>query len=142
MSSIITFFVAADDDSAAALSEGGPGDDLPSATYGNFDVWTTLAEWESLATDRSLMEIEEAGGADMVSGADEPVVLAFPASLTRALSVADRPALQRLGEQWIELRAEEDEEIEEELAADLLTEIADLARTAVAAESSLYVWVC
>ncbi|BBH69042.1 hypothetical protein ACTI_57270 [Actinoplanes sp. OR16] len=142
MSSIITFFVAADDDSAAALAEGGPGEDLPSAGYGNFDVWTALAEWESLATDRSLMEIEEAGGAGVVSEGDDPVVLAFPASLTRALSTSDGPALELLAEQWIALRAEEDEDIDEELANDLLTDIAGLARTAVTAESALYVWVC
>jgi hypothetical protein len=142
MSSIITFFVAADDDSAAALAKGGPGEDLPSATYGNFDVWTTLAEWESLATDRSLMEIEEAGGADMVSQDDEPVVLVFPAALTRSLAVAGRETLNRIGEQWIELRAEEGEDLDEEMVTDLLAEISGLAGTAIKGDATLYVRIC
>ena len=155
---IITFFVVADDPAAAALAGPGPGDDLPTAKYGNFDVWTTLTEWESLATGRDLEEIEDEGGADMVSGADEPVVLAFPAALTEALAAAAAAAaaagaagvgagagartLSRLAEAWIELRAEEGEEIDEELANDLLGELAGLAVEAVKTGGSLYVWIC
>ncbi|MBB2947482.1 hypothetical protein FB565_007253 [Actinoplanes lutulentus] len=142
MSSIITFFVVADDAVAAALAGSGPGADLAIAEYGNFDVWTTLTEWESLATGRDLDEVEDDGGADMVSDADEPVVLAFPPALTEALAAADAPALNRLASRWIELRAEEGEEIDEELANDLLGEVAGLAAEAVKAGASLYVWIC
>jgi hypothetical protein len=142
MSSIITFFVAADDDSAAGVADGGPGEDLPTAEYGNFDVWTTLAEWESLATGRSLMEIEEAGGADVVSAGDGPIVLLFPAPLTESLAAADRETLARIAQQWIGLRAEEGEVLDDELADALLTEISGLAATATSTGASLYVWIC
>ncbi|MFI7651010.1 hypothetical protein ACIBTZ_33855 [Micromonospora sp. NPDC049460] len=53
MSSIIKFFVACDNTIARGVVGNGPGEDFESATYGNFDVWSTLEEWESLLTGRA-----------------------------------------------------------------------------------------
>jgi hypothetical protein len=142
MSSIITFFVARDDAAAAAVAVGGPGDDLEPARYGNFDVFSTLDEWQSILTDRDLEELAAEAGADVVSGDDEPLVLHVPDALTEALAHADHQSLADAAARWIELRAEEDEEIDEELALDLLGELATLSARAQRAASSLYCWIC
>ena len=142
MSTIIDFFVAADDAAAAGVARGGPGEELEPATYGNFDVWSALAEWESVATGCDLEELLASGGPAVVSGDDEPLVLVVPPALTAALAQAGPVALSRFAEQWIALRAEEGEEIEEELARDLLGELASLATKAARTGGSLYCWIC
>jgi hypothetical protein len=142
MSSIIEFFVALDDAVAAGVAVGGPGADLKPATYGNFDVFSTLDEWQSILTNQDLDELVEQGGADVVSGDDEPLVLRVPPALTRALAQADRETLGNTAERWIALRAEEDEEIDEELAHDILAELAALSAEAERTGGSLYCWIC
>lgn len=62
VSSIIKFFVASDNAAAAGVGEGGPGPAFESATYGNFDVWSTLEEWECLLMDRELAALIADGG--------------------------------------------------------------------------------
>jgi hypothetical protein len=142
MSSIIMFFVARDNAVAADVAEGGPGDALEPATYGNFDVWTTLEEWETILLNRDLEELFAEGGPDVVSADHEPLVLLVPQALTKALARADGELLSRTAERWITLRAEEGEAIDEELAHDLLSEMAALSAKAERTESSLYCWIC
>ncbi|MEV7097271.1 hypothetical protein AB0M80_30890 [Amycolatopsis sp. NPDC051045] len=62
MSSIIEFFVAPDDTAAAGVMERGPGGSFESATYGHFDIWSTLVEWESILRSRRLAEPMTSGG--------------------------------------------------------------------------------
>jgi hypothetical protein len=142
MSSIIEFFVAPDDGVAAGVVRGGPGKDLKQATYGNFDVWTTLVEWESILLDRDLDELIDTGGPDVVGHDDGTLVLLVPPELTTALADAKGDRLDGLIERWIALRAEDGEDIEDELAHDLLGEMAWLAADAERTKSSLYCWVC
>ncbi|MEE6259710.1 hypothetical protein [Plantactinospora sonchi] len=142
MSSIIRFFVAPDDAVAAGVAEGGPGADLRQATYGNFDVWLTLEEWESILLNRDLDEVGDAGGPDILSGADGPVVLLVPPELTKALAEADDDTLERAVGRWIALRAEEGEDIEDELAHELLGEVAALSADAERTRGGLYCWIC
>ncbi|GID91105.1 hypothetical protein ACFQFC_38180 [Amorphoplanes digitatis] len=142
MSSIISFFVAGDDAAAASVAVGGPGADLEPAEYGNFDVISTIEEWESVLTGRDLDELIVSGGADVVSGDDEPLVLLVPSTLTGALAAADAPTLAEAAERWIALRAEEGETIDEELAQDLLGELAALSTKAERTGGSLYCWIC
>jgi hypothetical protein len=142
MSSIIKFFVARDDAAAAAVAVDGPPSTLEPAEYGNFDVFSTIEEWQSILTDRDLEEVIAEGGPDVVSGDDEPIVLLVPPALTTALADADADTLGRAAERWITLRAEEDETIDEELADDLIGELATLSRRARQAGSSLYCWIC
>ncbi|GIG88577.1 hypothetical protein [Plantactinospora endophytica] len=143
MSKIITFFVAADHTVAAGVGEGGPGDEFETAEYGNFDVWSTLEKWESVLTNRSLDDVISDGEQDVVVGDGEgPLVLVASPALTTALAEADDRTLATTAEQWIRLRAEEGETIEEELAHDLVGEVAALSVSAVRAGGSVYCWVC
>jgi hypothetical protein len=142
MSSIIKFFVARDNRIARSVAEHGPGEDFESATYGNFDVWSTLEEWESLLTDRDLEQLIAAGGPDVVAGNDSPLVLLVSRDLTEALADTDADVLGGMAERWSGLRAEEGEAIDDELAHELIREVAALAANAVARRHALYCWVC
>jgi hypothetical protein len=136
VSSIIEFFVAPDDDAAADVLEGGPSDEYETASYGNFDVISTIEEWEQILTRA------DTGGAEVVAGGDdEPLVLLFPPALTAGLAAASGGELTDLTDEWLDLRAEQGEEIDEELAAELLAEVAALATAASRAGASLYCWV-
>lgn len=142
VSSIIKFFVARDNTIARSVVGNGPGEDFESATYGNFDVWSTLEEWESLLTDRALEQLIAAGGPDVVAGNDSPLVLLVSRDLTEALADADAEVLDGMAERWSGLRAEEGEAIDDELAHELIREVAALAANAVGSRNSLYCWVC
>lgn len=142
MSSIIKFFVAPDNAAAASVAKTGPGSGFESAVYGNFDVWSTLEEWESLLTDRGFDELIASGGPDVVSGDDTPLVLLVPSDLTKALADSGGETLGRTADRWIELRSEEGETIEDDLAHELIGEIAALATKAARTKSSLYCWIC
>ena len=142
VSSIIEFFVAPDDAAAAGVAESGPGASFESATYGNFDVWSTLEEWESILTDRSLEELVSGGGNVVAGGDGIPLVLATSRDLTTALADADAHLLSRTAEQWIQLRDEAGETIDSELAQELIREVAALAFDAIRTGSSLYCWIC
>ncbi|GAA2689300.1 hypothetical protein [Actinoplanes palleronii] len=119
MSTIISFY-AASDDAAAAL---GPGDDA--LEYGNFDIFASLEEWEGLLLGSDL---DAVAGAEDLGDEDGPVVLRLSAELTAALAGADAAALADLAERWLALRAADDEDIDPELAEEMLTEVAALAR--------------
>ncbi|MCM0678788.1 hypothetical protein NCC78_29540 [Micromonospora phytophila] len=142
MSSIIKFFVAPDNSAAASVVESGLGPGFEAVTYGNFDVWLTLEEWESLLMDRNLDELIAGGGPDVVSGDDTALVLLVPSDLTKALADACGETLGRTAERWIELRSEEGEAIDDDLAHELLGEVAALAANAARTKSSLYCWIC
>jgi len=141
MSSIIKFFVAPDNAVAASVVASGPGAEFESATYGNFDVWSTLEEWESLLNNRDLDDVTAGEGPDVVSG-DAPLVLLVPADLVRALADADGEMRSRTTERWIEMRAEDGEPIDAELAHELVGEVAALSASAARTNSSLYCWIC
>jgi len=137
VSSIIEFFLAPDDTAAAGVAENGPDGTFESATYGNFDIWSTLLEWESILTSRSLEELT--GGPHVVAGSGGlPVVVVAPGDLTRALAGADGHLLGTAAERWVELREEEGETIDGELARELVGEVAALAAGAVRTGRSLY----
>ncbi|MEU8659334.1 hypothetical protein [Actinoplanes philippinensis] len=117
MSTIIEFFLAADRETAAAAVEAGPGGDA--LTYGNFDVLLSIEEWESLLTGREPGDVE--GPEEL--GDDGVYVLIFPAALTEALA----GDVAGVAGRWLELRAEDGEEIDEELGAEIVAEVAALA---------------
>lgn len=143
VSSIIEFFVARDDAAAVSVAEIGPSGSFESATYGNFDVWSTLEEWESILTSRSIEELVTSDGPNVVVGGDGfPVVLTVSLDLTRALAAADDHMLSGAAERWVELRDEEGEIIDDELAQEIVKEVAALAVGAVRTGKSLYCWIC
>ena len=141
MSTIIEFFVVPDDSAASALARRGPGDELEPAELGNFDVWSALAEWESVLTGHDLEELFASGGPDVVSADDEPLVLRVSAALTAALAQAGPAILSRAAAQWNDLQTAEGEDIVE-AADEILGEIAALARKAERTGGALYCWIC
>ena len=132
------FFVAPDDATAAGVADRGPGPAFASATYGNFDVWSTLEELENVLTGRDPAE----GGPEVVSGDDEPLVLGVPAALTTALAQAGRETLASAAERWVALRADDGEDVDVELAYEIVGELAALSATAERSGQSLYCWIC
>jgi hypothetical protein len=141
MSSIITFFVAPDHRAAADVAESGLLADFESATYGNFDVLSTLDEWESILTDRSLEELVSGGAAVLAGNDGAALLLVTSRDLARALADADDRMLTRTAERWTELREEEGETIDRELAHELIKVVAALAVGAVRTGRFLYCWI-
>jgi hypothetical protein len=139
VSSIITFFVAADHAEAAGTVESRRGADADSVTFGNFDVLATLDEWESILTNRDLDELIAADGSEVIAGGDDrPLVVAASGDLVTALAAADADALPAAAGRWVELRADEGETIDDELAAEIVVEVASLAVKAVRTRGALY----
>lgn len=81
-------------------------------------------------------------GADVVSGDDPPLVLLVPPDLTKALTDAGGETLDRTAGRWIELRSEDGEAIDNEVAHELVGAVAALAANAARTRSSLYCWIC
>ncbi|MFF5076486.1 hypothetical protein ACFY36_05510 [Actinoplanes sp. NPDC000266] len=142
MSSIIKFFVAADDAVAAGVAEEGPGARFEPITYGNFDVWSTLEELESILTGRDLEEVLDEGGPEIISGDGGPMLLRVPAVVVEALARAGSETLSGAAEQWISLRAADGEALDEQLGHEIVGELAATAAKAQRAGESLYCWVC
>jgi hypothetical protein len=134
VSTIIKFFIAPDDAAAAAVQKGGPGDGADVVTYGNFDVYLSIEDWECLLTGRDLTDVEGPG----VLGDDGPMVLVFPPSLTEAFA----GDVTGVAARWLESRAAEGEIIDEELGEEIVTEVAALAVRARRTGAGLYCWVC
>lgn len=139
VSSIIKFFVAPDRLAAAGAVESGPEAAFDHATFGNFDAWSTLEEWEGILTGRDLDALP--GDPEVIAGDDEPVVLLASGDLVRALADADGQTLDAAAMQWTELRANDGETIDDELAAEILTKVAGLSVNAVRTGGSLYCWI-
>jgi hypothetical protein len=135
MSSIIIFFIAPDDDAAAAAIDHVPGqgsDDVVDG-YGNFDPNITMEEWESsfgIVGDHDTRVIAGAG----------PLVVAVSASLQAALVAADEQQLEEVATRWAELRSDTGEDMDQELADEMLRDVAGLARTATRRSHKLYYW--
>jgi hypothetical protein len=139
MSSIIRFFVAADDEAAEAQVDGGPDADHESVTYGNFDADLALLEWDSLLTGRSFDDVLAASASAVIADEDDGAqVVAASVELQQALSRASAAELDRAARQWAADRAAEGEPIDPELATEILGAVGRLARTE---EQRLYCWI-
>jgi hypothetical protein len=134
MSSIVEFFIAPDDDAAAAVADHGPDEVNEVARYGNFDPVTTMGEWESS------FGIAGDGGSRIIAGDGRPLVLAVPASLQAALAAADEEQLAEAATRWAGRPAHDGEEIHPDFASGMLGQIASLARTATHRSHRLYYW--
>ncbi|GIF03358.1 hypothetical protein [Actinoplanes siamensis] len=117
MSTIIKFYTAPNDD----VAEQGPGRDA--VDFGDFDVFASLEEWESLLLDRPLDDVD---GPEQVNDEESPLILALLPALTRALARADIDALAR---SWVAVRSAEGEKIDPAVARRILTGLAGLARS-------------
>ncbi|WP_369387142.1 hypothetical protein AB5J72_05630 [Streptomyces sp. CG1] len=143
MSIAIKFFVAPDHDAAAAVVEGGPDGVFESLTFGNFDAEEALIEWESIFTGRSFEELVAADEPEFVADPGDgegPVVLAASRSLQDALAAADEYRLVEVSRLWVAERAADGEVFDQEIAAWILSGVADLARAIGEQEEGLYCW--
>lgn len=134
MSTIVEFFLAPGDEQAAAVANHGPDGTYETASYGNFIPNLVMDEWESA------FGIVDGGGTRDIAGDDSHFVFAASASLQAALAAADAKRLAEAAARWIELQADDDEEIDPEFASDILSEMASLARTATKLGHQLYCW--
>ncbi|MFI1471034.1 hypothetical protein [Streptomyces wuyuanensis] len=143
MSSIVKFFVAPDDTSAALTLQAGPGRASESLSFGNFDPEEAVVEWECLLSGGSYEELVEAGEPRIVAGEDYGggVVFAISPGLSTALADAEQPRLRDVAASWVQLRAEEGESIDAEIASAIVIDLAALVGSARRRSQGVYCWV-
>lgn len=139
VSIIVEFFIAPDDQAAAAILEGGPDGTFETFAVGNFDAITAIEEWDRILTGRATEDLERDDVTRIIAG-DAPFVIAPSTELQAALIAADRDELAATALQWIE--QEELHGYYPELFADILNELALLASTARKEGHALYCWMC
>jgi hypothetical protein len=137
MSSIIRFFIAADDMAAASTPLTGPPDVPESEVveFGNFDPLGMLDDWEMAFLARDAGEIAEGGRPEAGSGArnlpaiigDDSVLTAVAPDLLAALAEAGEARLEEACARWLQLLALDDTELDAVHAREILTGIAALA---------------
>ncbi|MFD8509505.1 hypothetical protein ACFV2L_43365 [Streptomyces sp. NPDC059687] len=144
MSIVIKFFVAPDNEAAAAVARGGPDRVFDSLTFGNFDAEEALIEWEIIFTGRSFEELVAADEPEFVADPGDgegPVVLAASRVLQEALAAADEHRLVEVSRLWVAERAADGEAFDQEIAAWILSGVAGLARAIGEGEAGLYCWM-
>ncbi|MEV6193092.1 hypothetical protein AB0M19_11895 [Streptomyces sp. NPDC051920] len=132
MSTIVDFFAAPDDASAARVLHTGPRHGFEPLSFGNFDPEEAAVEWECLLAGGSFEDLVEAGGPRLVAGHDDDgsVVFALSPRLFAALAEAGRSELEGAAISWVALRAEDGEDIGRDIASVILDELAALVRSA------------
>ena len=143
MSIIITLFVAPNHEAAAAVAEGGPGGVFESLSYGNFDAEEALIEWESIFTGRSFDELVAADEPEVVAdpGDDKgPMLLAVSPALQDALAAADQARLVEVSQLWVQERAADGEVFDQDIATQILSDLARLAHGLRGRDHRLYCW--
>ncbi|MCX4511129.1 hypothetical protein OHA27_12595 [Streptomyces sp. NBC_01619] len=143
MSIIVKFFMAPDDTSAALTLATGPGRACESLSFGNFDPEEAVVEWECLLVGGSFEELVEAGEPRIVAGEDNGgcAVFAISPGLSTALADAERPRLRDLAASWVQLLAEEGENIDTEIADAIVSDLAALVSSARRQRQGVYCWV-
>ncbi|MGW0189150.1 hypothetical protein ACWDV7_25780 [Streptomyces sp. NPDC003362] len=143
MSSIVEFFVAPDDTSAAEALRHGPGQAFESLSFGNFDVEEAVVEWECLLAGGSFDELVDAGEPRFVAEHDDggSVVFAVSSRLSAALAAAERSRLREAAVTWAERRAADGEVVHTEIAEAILTGLAALVGSARHRDQAVYCWV-
>ncbi|MFD9105192.1 hypothetical protein ACFVZN_29495 [Streptomyces virginiae] len=143
MSIIVKFFVALDDTSAGLALKTGPGRAFESLSFGNFDPEEAVVEWECLLAGGSFEELVEAGEPRIVAGQDNDgcVVFAISPRLTAALADAGHSRLRDVAASWAQLRAEDGEVIDTEIADGIVGDLAALVSSARRQNQNVYCWV-
>ncbi|SCD65836.1 hypothetical protein [Streptomyces sp. OspMP-M43] len=143
MSTIVEFFVAPDDTSASLALKTGPGRAFESLSFGNFDPEEAVVEWECCLAGGSSEELVEAGEPRIVAGQDDDgcVVFAISPRLSTALADAPHSRLHDVAASWAQLRAEDGEVIDVEIAEAIVGGLAALVSTARGQNQGVYCWV-
>lgn len=137
------FFVAPDDTSASLTLQTGPGRAFESLSFGNFDPMEAVIEWECLLAGGSFEELVEADEPRVVGGQDDDACVVFTLSprLTAALADATNSRLSAVATSWTQLRAEDGEIIDAEIADAIVSDVAALAGSARRRGQGVYCWV-
>lgn len=140
MSTVIDFFVAPDDTSAATALEVRPGPAHESLSVGNFDVEEAVVEWECLLVGGTFADLVDAGEPRTVAERDEDECLVFALSprLRAALAAAEESRLRDLALSWVEWRARDGEVFDPEIAHGIVGDLAALAGRAGRHELGVY----
>ncbi|MGW9453396.1 hypothetical protein [Streptomyces sp. NPDC055632] len=143
MSIIVKLFVAPDDTSAALTLQTGPGRAFESLSFGNFDPEEAVVEWECLLAGASFEELVDAGEPRIVAGQDNDgcVVFAISPRLSTALANAGHSRLRDVAASWAQLRAEDGEAIDTEIAEAIVGDLAGLVSSARRHDQGVYCWV-
>lgn len=137
------FFVAPDDTSAGLALQTGPERAFESLSFGNFDPEEAVVEWECLLAGGSFEELVEAGEPRIIAGLDDDgcVVFAISPRLSTALAEATHSRLSDVAASWAQLRAEDGEVIDTEIADVIVGDLAGLVTSARRQNQSVYCWV-
>lgn len=142
VSTIVEFFVAPDDASAALALRTGPRR-AESLSFGNFDPQEAVVEWECLLVGGGSEELVEAGEPCIVAGRNDDGCVVFVVSprLSAALADAERSQLRDVAVAWAAWRAEDGETIDTEIAEVILGDLAALVSNARCQGRGVYCWV-
>ncbi|MFG3199906.1 hypothetical protein ACGFYT_27685 [Streptomyces sp. NPDC048208] len=143
MSIVVKFFVAPDDTSASLALQTGPGRAFESLSFGNFDPAEAVIEWECLLAGGSFEKLVEAGEPRIVAGQDNDgcVVFALSPHLSTALADATHSRLSDFATSWTQLRVEDGEVIDTEIADAIVGDLAALVSRARRQNQGVYCWV-
>jgi hypothetical protein len=144
----IAFFVAPDDDSAAAMRNRGPGEALAPLTCHDFDPEDATVEWAMYfeAPSAEPPSIEESYRRDRPRYVapivnDGTGVFVLDPSLTSALASASPRELDELAARWQErLWREDGEDMTDDSPLEILQGVARLAAIALSTGGGLYCW--
>lgn len=143
----IVFFLAPDDESAAATRQQGPGRAYESVTCRFLEPDSAIAEWDMFFEGPSaeIPPIGQLVGWSWPEWVVAPLndgveVFALPPRLTRRLADATSTELEELADRWTaRLRSADGEEPAEDLLA-VLQGVSRLAASAVSTGGGLYSW--
>lgn len=142
MSVIIEFFAAPDAVTAAAALHGGPDaiGEYDALRYGNFDVLSALAEWESVLTGDEHLDYD----LDIVAQVDDTrtMVVAMPPRLQAALAAAEPDALPDAALRWARRHGAASPQETATRVAGILHDLAALAREATPQGQTIHCWIC
>ena len=144
----IVFFLAPDDESAAATHRRGPGRAFESVTCRFIEPDTAIAEWDLFFEEPSaeIPPIEQLLGwswpewviAPMNDGVE---VFALPPRLIRALADATSLQLEELADRWTaRLRSADGDDMTDDDLLVVLQGVSRLAASAVSTGGGLYSW--
>lgn len=134
------FFVAPDDESAAAVKGVSPRPAFKTVPVGIYDPADAAVEWESLFTGDSPQELMRAGEPHVLTKItnDGYYVFVISERLQALLATEDPLRLEGVARRWSHLRQADGEFVEEGDAVSHLAELASLARTATGQGARLY----
>ncbi|MFF3215827.1 hypothetical protein ACFYYB_35070 [Streptomyces sp. NPDC002886] len=145
----IVFFLAPDDEAAAATRLRGPGEAFESVTCRFFEPDSAIAEWDMYFQEPSAKAppLEQVyAWRPWPEYVTEPLndgveVFALPKRLTRALAEASSTELEELAGRWTaRLRSEDGDEMTDDDLLAILQGVALLAKNAVNTGGGLYNW--